>query len=108
MSHHGKTESPITESPIPEELTRSITEQQKKLYELGATGEFPDGKLTEDDEGSINFAIGIKDGKVCLDFGTPSRWIAMKPEDALKLAETLIEKARKAAKHQGSILTLNL
>lgn len=97
MSHHGNDDS-----PIPEELMRSFKQQ------LGATGDFPEGKLTSGDEGGIQFAIGVKDGKVCLDFGKPVAWIGMNPEDALKLAESLIEKARKAAKGSGSILTLNL
>lgn len=92
MSHHGNSEGPIDEN------IRQI---------LGATGDYPEGKLTEDDEGGIQFAVGVKDGQVCLDFGKPVAWIGMNPGDALSLAETLIANARKAAKGSGSILTLN-
>lgn len=38
---------------------------------LGATGEFPEGKLTEVDEGELKFAVGYMKGKVVIDFGTP-------------------------------------
>lgn len=93
MSHHGETDS-----PIPDELIRH----------LGATGSHPEGKLTPQDEGGIQFAIGVRDGKVCLDFGKPVAWIGMNPGDALELAESLIANARKAAKGSGSILTLNI
>ena len=96
MSHHSYDPD---DSPIHEALRQ----------ELGATKQHPEGKLTPKDEGGIQFAIGVKDGKVVLDFGNkPISWVGMNPEDALKLAESLIEKARLAAKGQGSILTLNL
>lgn len=100
MSHHGNGKG-----PIPDEMRSKLA---ALCTELGATGVFPEGKLSPDDEGGIQFAIGVRDGKVCLDFGKPVSWLGMNPEDALKLAGSLIEKARKAAKNQGSILTLNL
>ncbi|MGI9485487.1 MAG: hypothetical protein ACR2RF_06310 [Geminicoccaceae bacterium] len=60
---------------------------------IGATGEFPEGELAPSDEGGIQFAIGAKDGKVVLEFNTPVAWFGMTPEQATKLAESLIEKA---------------
>lgn len=100
MSNHS--DSPGN-SPIPQALRRAMAAEL-----IGATGQHPEGKLTPKDEGSIQFAVGVKDGKVCLDFGTPVVWLGMNPADALELAEQLIQHARKAAKGTGSILTLNL
>ncbi len=98
MSHHGENTS-----PIPEAIAQALS---KPL--IGATGLHPDGKLNHADEGSLQFAVGVKDGKVCVDFGTPVAWFGMNPEDALKLATSLIDNARKAARGSGSILTLNI
>ena len=100
MSNHSDFPG---DSPIPDELRRAM-----KADLIGATGQYPERRLTSKDEGSIQFAVGVKDGKVCLDFGTPVVWLGMNPDDAFQLAETLIQHARKAAKGAGSILTLNI
>ena len=93
MSHHGTDDGPIHE-------------ELREL--LGATKTFPEGKLTPQDEGGIQFAIAVRDGKVVMDFGKEVVWIGMNPGDALALAESLISNARKAARGTGSILTLNI
>jgi hypothetical protein len=98
MSHHGDSAGPLHDS-IRQILGKPL---------IGATGEHPEGKMAPSDEGGIQFAIGIKDGKVCLDFGTPVAWLGLNPCDALALASSLIENARKAARGTSSILTLNL
>lgn len=115
MSHHGDVPG---DSPIPNELVRinreAIEAFDKKLRKamgeplIGATGTHPEGKITPHDEGAIQFAIGVKDGKVCLDFGTPVAWLGMDPGQALELAQDLIKHARNAARGTGAILTLNL
>lgn len=51
---------------------------------LGATGWFPRGKLRLDDEGELQFSIGLKGDTVILDFGKSVRWIGM----AAKLIES--------------------
>lgn len=99
MSNH----SPEFDKEMEERLSAIMREPL-----IGATGLHTEGKLTEQDEGGIQFAVGVQDGKVVLDFGTPVAWLGMRPEDALKVAESLIQNARKAAKGQGSILTLNI
>lgn len=100
MSNHSDD---FRDTPIPEAVARAL---QQPL--IGATGTHPSGKLTPHDEGGIQFAIGVKDGKVCIDFGTPVKWLGMEPGQALELASSLIEHARKAARGSGSILTLNI
>ena len=62
---------------------------------LGATGTYPQGKLTEDDEGAVRMAIGIVDNKVMIDFGTMLQWVAMSREEAIEFAGMIIEKAKK-------------
>ena len=75
----------MPETTSPEELWRRS--------QIGKTGEFPEGKMTPHDEGAIQFAIGSKDGKVIVEFATPVAWLGMQPEQAINLAESLIEKA---------------
>jgi hypothetical protein len=60
---------------------------------LGATGNFPDGKLTEHDEGEIKIGITTKDGKVVIDFGKPVHWIGFTKEQAVRIATSLLSKA---------------
>ena len=62
----------------------------------GPTGKFPDGKISEDDDGELNIAIAAdkKDGVVIMDFGKPTAWIALKPRDVYGLAEIMVNKAK--------------
>lgn len=68
--------------------------------ELGKQNDFPEGRYGPTDEGAIAFAFGhdAQNGKVFLDFNTPVKWMAMDPEQAVHLAEHLIQHARKASK----------
>lgn len=59
---------------------------------LGKTNKFPKGKLREDDEGELKFAIGIHEEKVVIDFGTPVHWIGLDKNDAIALGQLLINK----------------
>lgn len=67
------------------------------MRKLGATGEYPEGKLNADDEGAIQFAIGhTADGLVRIDFGKPVSWLAMPAAQARAFGEVLIAKANLA------------
>lgn len=59
----------------------------------GATGDFPEGKLNEHDEGGLRIAIGSQDGKVIIDFGKPVAWFGMGPQQARELGVTLMKNA---------------
>jgi len=63
---------------------------------LGATGEFPEGKLNEDDEGELKMAVGHKGKLVFIDFGKPVKWMGMNPTEALQLAKMITEHAERA------------
>ena len=55
----------------------------------GATGEFPQGKLNETDEGELEMGVA-DDGKlVHVNFGKPVAWFAVGPDKALELASLL-------------------
>lgn len=59
----------------------------------GPTGDFPQGKLNEDDEGGLQIGVTTESGKVVIEFGTPIRWIAMAPEQAIELGKLLTQRA---------------
>lgn len=60
---------------------------------LGASGDFPQGRLTETDEGELRLAVGHKDGKVIIHMGTPVSWFGMDAYQATALANSLHEHA---------------
>lgn len=100
MSNHSSYQG---DSPIPEFIKRIV---ESPL--IGATGTHPQGMLTPHDEGGIQFRIGTKDGKVCIDFGTPCAWVGMEPKQAMALAQDLVRHARDAARKTGEVLTFSL
>ena len=75
---------------------------------LGATGDFPEGKLNGADEGGLRFAIGEEGGNVIIKFGSPVAWLGMPPEQAVAMAELLIRKARIVARRTGTVLTVSM
>lgn len=59
---------------------------------LGPTGKFPQGKLTKDDEGEIKMAVGVRDGKIIIDFGHAVTWFGMDKESAKNFANLILNK----------------
>lgn len=59
----------------------------------GPTGDYPQGKLNEDDEGGLKMAISSESGCVRLDFGKKLEWFALPPDDALMLASVIAKHA---------------
>lgn len=68
-----------------------------KPHTIGATGEFPEGKLSESDEGGISFGVASDPEKraVTLNFSTPVAWLGMPPTVARDLAYLLLKHAEK-------------
>jgi hypothetical protein len=66
-----------------------------KKPKLGATGNFPHGKLNPTDEGELQMGMtSIRSkGVVRIDFGKPITWFALRPAEARAFAEMLIERA---------------
>ena len=66
---------------------------------LGPTGEYPDGKISEEDEGQIQLAVGVtKGGDVFMDFGVKVKWLAFDPQEAIEIAKMIAVNAQKAAR----------
>lgn len=82
MAHHS------------ERLTTELEEAAERL-KLGATGNYPQGKLNDADEGEIQVAIAAdtKEGKVLINFGTPVSWIGFDFGQAIAIANSLRDKA---------------
>lgn len=84
-----------------EQFRKMVDDLKNTASFRGALGDFPEGKLTPTDEGSIQFAVGVKGGKVVLDFGTEVAWLGMNPQQAADLAAALLKRAREAARATG-------
>lgn len=65
---------------------------------LGATNKFPEGKLTNDDEGELRFGIAVAGSQVIVNFGKPVAWFSMGADLAEQFGKLLIEKAAQARK----------
>lgn len=91
------------------ELERKLDEERRKNArpivmgigpngpQLGATGQFPDGALSDNDEGEILIGIAVYRGKVLFNFGKPVQGVGFTPEQAEQIGRDLINKAREAA-----------
>jgi hypothetical protein len=107
MAHHGT--EPLEGEP--EDFDRKVSRNKlmRDLLETagfrGALGDFPEGELTKTDEGAIQFAIGEKDGKVVIDFGTPVHWVGMTPQQAAELASALLKRAREVGRKNGETIS---
>lgn len=66
-----------------------------KEIRLGATGQFPDGKLGPKDEGELAFGMAAdsKNALLHVDFGKPVQWFSMTRKQALEVAEAMRVKA---------------
>jgi hypothetical protein len=60
---------------------------------LGATGEFPRGKIHETDQGALNIKISQFRETVHVDFGKPTAWVAFEPDQALAFAALIVKHA---------------
>ena len=65
---------------------------------IGALHDHPERRLTDKDEGALQYAVAQTGGKIIINFGTPVSWIGMNPEDAEAMANVLMAKAREARK----------
>lgn len=87
MSHHSQEDQD------------QLADQLRELRTVvGETGDFPEGKLTDHDEGGIVFALGVVEGKIILHFGKSVAWVGMNPAQAKELAGLLEHRAEQALK----------
>jgi len=62
---------------------------------------FPGSKFLGQNEGEIQIASGSAGGKVLLDFGKPTVWIGMDPDQAIRLAVSMVSNAKRARTQRG-------
>jgi len=67
-------------------LTKEIDEYNNRNY--------PEGKLNDYDEGELALKIGIEKRTVAIDFGKPTQWIALPPDQAVEFALLIIKHAK--------------
>ncbi len=79
MSHHSS------------EPNKEMHDAMRKLF-----GEFPGGKLNDDDAGALAMAVGIENHRVVVRFPKPVAWIGMSGDEAFELAQVLLRHARNA------------
>ena len=76
-------------------------ERLKKEAGLGPTGDYPEGKFREDDEGGLLMAVGHMEGKVVVAFGHGIEWLALPPEKAIEFGHVVIDHAHKLITKKG-------
>ncbi len=60
---------------------------------------YPDGKISEDDEGTTAVTIRIDNNRIILDFGRQTRWIGFDRETAITWANAFLDHAAKLETH---------
>jgi hypothetical protein len=66
---------------------------------FGATAQFPQGHLSDDDQGELRMGVGFDklNGIVRVEFGKPVAWLGLPPPEARQLAALLLRHAEAAA-----------
>ena len=102
--HHGPNdfEDDLTDEmlddllPDEQEAEEYDTAGEDENPDFGATGAYPEGKLTSSDEGEIRLGITTYEGKVVMNFGEEMGWVAFSPNQARNISKLLKKHARKA------------
>ena len=101
MAHHGSTPFAFEDDRdgYLKDMARRLMPPQERL---GATGKYPEGKYTEQDEGEIAFGIAsdTTNEKLLINFGKPVAWVGMMPEQAEAVADSLRDHAREVREAQ--------
>lgn len=76
----------------------------------GPTGDFPKGKMDQEDEGGLNIGVGSRGRKVMMVFGKTVAWIGMEADDAEKVADAIrvaASEARAFVEQAGKLKVVN-
>lgn len=109
MAHHGNDELSkyLADKKFPDmdEFKKSMpAEQTHRINDLlstmpktgGPTGNYPDGKLSDDDDGEIQFGICHVERRIIMNFDKPIKWIGFTRDQAIEVANALLKHAEKA------------
>lgn len=111
MTHHGDRPDKMSDTfrkLLDEKSADFLASERDALLKqhlndnLGPTGKYPEGKISERDEGEIAFAVGVEQGKIALNFGKPIAFIAFTPEQAMEIARLIRNKAKRLLKSEFS------
>lgn len=100
MPHHGNDpDAVLKQKAFLEQFDEKLKQENERMEALGekpgATNLFPEGKLNENDEGELKFAVTTYEGKVVINFSTPTAWIGFDAEQAISLGRLLIKRGEK-------------
>ncbi len=106
MSHHGTEPFDSGENDPVRKLLADM--KSASAAYRGPIGSYPDGLLTKQDEGSLQFAVGEAADRVIIDFGSPVVWVGMTAQQAMDLAASLMSQARKTARKNGETVHVTI
>lgn len=69
-------------------------------------GEYPAGRLNDEDAGAIAMAVGVENHRVVLRFPKPVAWVGMTGDEAFELAQSLLRHARNAGVTAPLVITI--
>lgn len=102
---YGITDAELEAAAL--KLIKALSDSYPELFQklgyvkLGNTGEFPGGKLHEEDQGELRFAICAQKGRVILEWGKNVSWIGLDPPTARTLAAAFLDYAGRAERQEG-------
>jgi hypothetical protein len=101
FNHHGLAGEPREPNPEIAKLMQRFQQERDGT----AQREFPDGRLSGEDDGAVTWMIGSDPEKelVRVEFGVQTQWVAMSPQQAMNIAQSLIKHARAVTKKPISI-----
>ena len=78
--------------------------QMNQEGNVGPTGDFPEGKLSKDDKGGLDIALGVYKNEVFMSFGAPVTWLAMPPQQMRPFAAKLMELCDQLERKEVAVL----
>ena len=94
LNHHSEGMSPEMRKLFEDQQSARARFQDQ--VDRRARRTFSEGRIGAADDGDLAFVIGRHPDKelVVVDFGKPVEWIALPPQQAIELAQSLIKHAR--------------
>lgn len=104
MAHHGSNDEKMSGALASLFGQQDATDKIAALREqIGSTGSFPQGVLSEDDKGGLAIGFTHTDEKVIMAFGDPVEWVGFDAEQARTIAQSLLDHAAECDGVQGRV-----
>lgn len=94
--YRGEGHVPLDFATLLMRLREAVKAKEALGPMVGATGEFPDGKVGPNDEGQLQVAIAAVNGAVRVEFGKPVAFLQMYAGEARTFAGVLLSQAAMA------------